>query len=139
MEAAHVANEFIEAFNDADWVRFAAICSADVVYEEKGSNRTINGRDAVLEVAKGWKAAFSDIRGKISCTTAAGNTASLEITWIGTHNGPLELPSGKLPATGKDVEVEAVQVFVVEGGKVVRMRHYLDFMTMLTQLGVIPA
>jgi steroid delta-isomerase-like uncharacterized protein len=139
MEAAALANEFIEAFNDADWGRFTATCSADVVYEEKGSNRTITGRDAVLEVAKGWRAAFPDIRGKISCSTVAGSTASLEITWIATHNGPLELPSGKLPPTGKAIEVEAVQVFVVEGGKVVRMRHYLDFMTMLTQLGVIPA
>ena len=139
MEAAALANEFIEAFNDADWGRFAATCSADVVYEEKGSNRTIRGSDAVLETAKGWRAAFPDIRGKISCSTAVGSTAALEITWVGTHNGPLELPSGKLPATGKRVEVEAVQVFVVEGGKVIRMRHYLDFLTMLTQLGVIPA
>jgi steroid delta-isomerase-like uncharacterized protein len=139
MEAATVANQFVEAFNDADWVRFTAACALDVVYEEKGSNRTIRGRDAVLEAAKGWRAAFPDIRGKITCSTAAGSTASLEITWAGTHNGPLELPSGKLPATGKAVEVEAVQVFVVEGGKVTRSRHYIDFLTMLTQVGVIPS
>lgn len=58
---------------------------------------------------------------------------------MGTHDGPLELPTGPLPATGKSVEFEGVQVFVVEGGKVTRMRHYLDFLTMLTQVGVIPS
>ncbi len=138
MEAAAVANEFIEAFNDADWGRFTAICSSDVVYEKKGSNRTIKGIDGVLEAAKGWRAAFTDVRGKISHSTAEGNTAALEITWMGTHNGPLDLPSGTLPATGKHVEFDAVQMFVVEGGKVTHSRHYLDLMTMLSQVGALP-
>ena len=138
MEAAAVANEFIEAFNDADWKRFTATCSPDVVYEEKGSNRTIRGLDAVLEVAKGWRTAFPDVRGKIFDSTAAGSTAALEITWMGTHDGPLELPTGTLPATGKAVEFDGVQVFVVEGGKVTHMRHYLDLMTMLSQVGALP-
>ncbi len=139
MEAATVANEFIDAFNDADWGRFAATCSADVVYEEKGSNRTVRGLDGVLEAAKGWRAAFPDVRGKIFNTTAAGTTAALEITWIGTHSGPLELPNGTLPATGKSVEFDGVQIFIVEGGKVTHMRHYLDLLTMLTQVGAIPS
>jgi steroid delta-isomerase-like uncharacterized protein len=138
MEAAAVANEFIEAFNDADWERFTATCSPGVVYEEKGSNRTVRGIDAVLEAAKGWRAAFPDVRGKISHSTAEGTTAALEITWIGTHSGPLELPSGTLPATGKAVEFDGVQMFVVEGGKVTHSRHYLDLLTMLSQVGAIP-
>jgi steroid delta-isomerase-like uncharacterized protein len=138
MEAAAVANEFIEAFNDADWKRFTATCSPEVVYEEKGSNRTIRGVDAVLEVAREWRTAFPDVRGKIFHSTAAGSTAALEITWMGTHNGPLALPSGSLPATGKAVEFDGVQIFIVEGGKVKHMRHYLDLMTMLSQVGALP-
>ncbi|HEV8626635.1 MAG TPA: ester cyclase [Acidimicrobiia bacterium] len=135
MEAAAVANEFIEAFNDADWERFTATCSPDVVYEEKGSNRTVRGIDGVLEAAKGWRTAFPDIRGKISNSTAQGNTAALEITWLATHNGPLALPGGTLPATGKPVEFDGVQMFIVEGGKVKHMRHYLDLLTMLSRVG----
>ena len=138
MEAAAVANEFIEAFNEADWERFSATCSADVVYEEKGSNRTVKGREGVLEAAKGWRTAFPDIRGKIFQSTAEGTTAALEITWIATHNGPLELPTGTLPATGKRVEFDGVQIFIVEGGKVTHMRHYLDLLTMLSQVGAMP-
>ena len=102
MEAAALANEFIDAFNDAGLGALRGDLSADVVYEEKGSNRTVKGLDGVLEAAKGWRAAFPDVRGKIFETTAAGNTAALEITWMGTHNGPLELPTGTLPATGQD-------------------------------------
>ncbi len=108
------------------------------MYEEKGSNRTVKGIDDVLAAAKGWRAAFPDVRGKISHSTAEGNTAALEITWMGTHDGPLDLPSGTLPATGKHVEFDGVQMFVVEGGKVTHSRHYLDLLTMLSQVGAIP-
>ena len=137
-DPAAAATEFIDAFNDADWERFTATCAPDVLYEEKGSDRTARGVDAVLELAKGWRGAFPDVRGKVSHCTAANTTASLEITWKGTHTGPLDLPTGPLAATGKAVDFESVQVFVVEGGKVKEMRHYLDLLTMLTQVGAIP-
>jgi steroid delta-isomerase-like uncharacterized protein len=138
MEAAALANEFIEAFNDADWKRFAATCSADVSYEERGSNRTVQGVDNVVEAGKGWRTAFPDIRGKVFNCTADGTTAALEITWVATHDGPLELPTGILPATGKAVQMDGVQIFVVEGGKITQMRHYLDLLSMLVQVGAIP-
>jgi steroid delta-isomerase-like uncharacterized protein len=138
MTASITANEFIDAFNEGDWERFTATCSADVLYEEKGSDRTAKGIDAVVELAKGWRAAFPDVRGKVSNQTAEGTTVALEITWKGTHTGPLELPTGTLPATGKAVEFDSVQVFVVEGDKVSQMRHYLDMLSMLTQVGAIP-
>ena len=138
MDAATVANDFMEAFNDSDWERFTALCSPDVTYEERGSNRSAKGVDGILEVAHGWKAAFPDIRGRIWGCAGAGNTAVLEITWTGTNTGPLDTGSGTLPATGKSVEFDDAQVYLVEGGQVVAMRNYGDFLTMLKQLGVIP-
>lgn len=138
MEAAAVANDLMEAFNDSNWERFTALCSPDVVYEEKGSNRTTKGVDGILDVAKGWKAAFPDIHGRIWGSAGAGSTAVLEITWTGTNEGPLEAAAGTIPATGKSVEFDDAQVYTVEGGLVTSMRNYGDFLTMLTQLGVIP-
>jgi predicted ester cyclase len=61
----------------------------------------------------------------------------LEITWMGTHSGPLELPSGTLPATGKTVEFDDAQVYVIEGGKVAQIRNYIDMLSMLSQVGAI--
>src|SRR5438105_13574260 len=43
MDAASVANDLMEAFNNSDWERFTALCSPDIIYEEKGSNRTTKG------------------------------------------------------------------------------------------------
>lgn len=138
MESAAVATELIESFNKGDFDRMVALCSPDISYIEKGTNRTANGIDEILQVAQGWKAAFSDIHGNIWASSTCGNNAVLEITWTGTNDGPIEMPNGALPATGKRAEFDAAQIFEIENGLVKEFRNYGDFITMLTQLGVIP-
>src|SRR2546430_16714214 len=103
MDAATVARELMEAFNGSDWERFAALCSPDITYVEKGTNRNAKGVDEILGVAHGWKAAFSDIHGNIYAAANCGATAVLEISWTGTNDGPIEMASGTLPATGRSV------------------------------------
>ena len=139
MEAASVAIELIESFNKGDFDRIAALCSPDITYIEKGTNRTAKGVDGVLQVAHGWKAAFSDLHANIWSSSDCGNNAVLEITWTGTNDGPIEMPGGALPATGKSVEFDDAQVFEIENGLVKTFRNYGDFLTMLTQLGVLPS
>ena len=138
MDAASVASEFIEAFNRSDWDRFAALCAPDITYIEKGTNRSAKGVDEILGVAHGWKTAFSDIQGNIFTRANCGDTAVLEITWTGTNDGPIEMAGGTLPATGRSVEFDDAQIHVVENGQIVEFRNYGDFVTMLTQLGIIP-
>ena len=139
MDPASVASEFIESFNKGDFDRMGALCSPDVLYIEKGTNRTAKGIDQILQVAHAWKTAFSDIHGNIWSASSCGNTALLEITWTGTNDGPMDMgASGTLPATGKSVEFDNAEVHVIENGQLVEFRNYGDFLTMLTQLGVIP-
>jgi len=138
MEAASVAIELMEAFNKRDFDRLAALSSPDVTYIEKGTNRTAKGIDEVLQIAHGWADAFSDLHGNIWASSSCGNNATIEITWTGTNDGPIELPGGTLPATGRSVEFDDAQVYEIENGLVKTFRNYGDFLTMLTQLGVIP-
>ena len=133
-----VPSELMEAFNKGDFDRMVALCSPDVTYIENGSNRSAKGIEEVLQVAHGWKAAFSDLHGNIWSDISCGNNVVLEITWTGTNDGPIELPGGALPATGKSVEFHDAQVFEIDNGLVKAFRNYGDFVTMLTQLGVIP-
>jgi hypothetical protein len=55
----------------------------------------------------------------------------------GVHTGPLETPTGIIPASNKPLELPACQVFQVEGGKVQSFTQYLDMLTMLTQIGAV--
>ena len=49
---------------------------------------------------------------------ASGNKAALEVTWTGTHSGPLVTAEGSIPASGKRQETPAAFLFTFEGGKV---------------------
>jgi steroid delta-isomerase-like uncharacterized protein len=138
MDAASVAIELIESFNKGDLDRMAALCSPDITYIEKGTGRSAKGVDEIMKVAQSWKTAFSDIHGNIVRSIGCGNDAVLEISWTGTNDGPLETPGGTLPATGKSVEFDDAQIYEVENGLVKTFHNYGDFVTMLTQLGLIP-
>jgi hypothetical protein len=85
-----------------------------------------------------WRQAFPDAKGTIQKITASGNTVTAEILWEGTHKGPLASLAGAIPATGKRVQMRAVQVATVQGGKLKQTNHYFDLMTMLQQIGATP-
>ena len=60
----------------------------------------------------------------------------IEITWEGTQSGPLATPEGQeLPPSNKRETVKAVKVIEIEDGKIKVLRHYLDLMTLLQQIG----
>ena len=81
--------------------------------------------------------AFPDAKLTIRNAIECDNAAVLEITWTGTHLGPL--PMGAIPATGKRVEVQACHVFKIRDGKIVHVRVYSDNVKLMAQLGLIPA
>src|SRR4029077_15257130 len=133
------AKEGVEAFSAGDWERFKAPLSSDAVYEELGTQRRVQGPDAIVELSKGWRKAFPDAKGTITKAIESADTVVLEIIWEGTQTGELVGAQGSIPPTRKRVRIPAVQVVSFKGDKVAETKHYFDQMTMLAQLGVLPA
>jgi len=65
------------------------------------------------------------------------NLVIVELTLNGTHKGPLELPAGTIPATGKVMQTPCCDVFHIENGKVKSFHCYTAGTIMLGQLGVL--
>src|SRR5205809_2487745 len=84
---------------------------------------------------QGWSTAFPDSKATFHNAYASGDTVVLEVTWRGTHKGPLQTETGQIPATGKPIEIRACGVLEIAGGKAKSMRHYWDMATMLQQIG----
>jgi hypothetical protein len=76
--------------------------------------------------------------GTATSAVASGNKAALEVTWKGTHTGPLESAEGTIPASGKRQETPAAFFFTFEGDKIKESRHYFDSLTLLKQIGAQP-
>ena len=134
-ELTKVAREQIDAFNTGDWEQLRAMLASDALYDELGTQRKIDGPDKIVELFRGWKTAFPDAVGTVTSAVASGNKAALEVTWKGTHTGPLETAEGTIPASGKRQETPAAVFFAFEGDKIKESRHYFDSMTLLKQIG----
>ena len=137
-EVVTIARKQVDAFNSSDWEQLRAGLASDSRYDELGTERKIEGPEQIVELFKGWKAAFPDAVGTITSTLASGNKAALEVTWKGTHTGPLASAEGTIPASGKRQETPAAFFFTFEGDKIKESRHYFDSMTLLKQIGAQP-
>ena len=133
-----IAREQVDAFNNSDWERVRAGLASDSRLDELGTERKIDGPEKIVELFKGWKQAFPDAAGTVKSTFASGDTAILEVTWKGTHTGPLTTAEGTIPASGKRQETPAAIFFTFEGDKIKESRHYFDSLTLLKQIGAQP-
>jgi Predicted ester cyclase len=138
-DAPDIARDLIDAFNTADWERVRSLASPDIVYEEAGTGRRIQGMGDYLAMAQGWRQTFPDVTGQVQSLLSSGGTVAVEVTWTGTHTGPLVTPGAEIPATGKPISITSTLWYQIDGGQVQNLRHHLDVLGMLTQLGVMPA
>ena len=133
-----IAREQVDAFNNGDWERLEAGLAADASYNELATQRKVDGPEKIVELFKGWKTAFPDAVGTIRSAVGSGSTAILEVTWKGTHTGPLGTAEGTIPASGKRQETPAAFFFSFQGGKIKETRQYFDSLSLLKQIGARP-
>jgi steroid delta-isomerase-like uncharacterized protein len=133
-----IAREIISAYNAGNSQQYKKHLSGNIVYDEVGTGRKIQGIDAVTAVWEQWRKTFSDVKGTVANAGNFGNTAILEITWQGTQSGPLDLGGTTHPSSGKRMTTRSTQVLVFDGDKVKECRHYFDMLSMLQQVGAIP-
>jgi steroid delta-isomerase-like uncharacterized protein len=125
------------AYNDKNWDKAKAAITTDFLYDEVGTGRKVEGADQTVAAWKGWAEAFPDSKGSFDRAHVAGNdTVVLELTWRGTHKGPLGTAMGNIAPTGKSIEVRAVAIVEMKGEKARSQRHFFDMATLLQQLGL---
>lgn len=129
-DAIRIASENVEAWTAGDWDRLKAVLAPDVVYDEIGGQRKMQGPDEFTKAYQTWKAAGPDGKGTITNALAVGNTVVLEVTWTATNTGPM----GSNPPTGKQWNVRGAQVVVLENDKIKELRQYFDMSTIMQQL-----
>jgi steroid delta-isomerase-like uncharacterized protein len=123
------------AYNEKNWDKARAVLVEKGIYDEKATGRRLQGVNQILEAWQGWAKAIPDSKATFVAEYASGDTAVLEVIWKGVHTGPLQMPTGTIPASNRRIEIPACQVVKVEGGKVQSFTHYFDMMTLLTQIG----
>ena len=104
-----------------------------------GTGRQTESADAYVQLVQGWKQSFPDATGTIRNVVTQGNMVVQEVLWEGTQTGEMVTPGGVLPASGKRISVLGSVWYTLQGDTIQEIHHHLDIMTMMTQLGAIPA
>ena len=131
-----IAKAPVIAYNEKNWEAIRAAVAPGIVYDEVGTQRKVQGVNDLIMTWLGWATAIPDSRATVHAAFTSGDTVVLEMTWRGTQTGPLQTPTGTIPATGKRIEIRSCQVVEIANDKAQAIRHYFDMMTLLQQLGV---
>lgn len=107
--------------------------SPDIVMHFGG--QTQQGRDTYLGIVAANMKAFPDLKWTVEDMRAEGDTVAIRYTMTGTHEGPF----AGVEATGKAIRAESMAFYRLAHGKIVEERAQLDMLSILQQMGAIPA
>jgi predicted ester cyclase len=130
-EVEEVLQGIYEAINTGDLVLLDKFVAPGYVEHSEG----FQGVEPFKQQVTAFRAAFPDLRVTIEDVLIDGDRFASRTTVTGTHTGDLM----GMPATGKHISVEAVDIGRVGGGQAQERWGGLNMFSMLTQLGVIPA
>ena len=95
----------------------------------------VEGKEGVSEFYRSFRNAFDDFELTVEDTVSEGDMVAGRYRVTGTHSGELM----GVPGSGNKVDVEGQSFFRFRDGQVVERWQSLDAVTLMTQIGAIPA
>jgi steroid delta-isomerase-like uncharacterized protein len=134
--AADVARAWIDSINARDFDKLRSLYADDIAEDLPSQQLRVHGADVMVESYRKWTDAFSDLQGTATGLHTEGSTVTVEATFAGTWDGPLEMP-GMLhnTPTNRPMTVSVCEVMEIENGTIVGARAYYDMLTILQQIG----
>ena len=126
-----VVHGIYEAINTGNLALLEKYVAPDYVEHTDG----YQGVEPFAQQIAAFRAGFPDLHVSIEDVLTAGDRFASRTTVTGTHTGDLM----GMPATGKRISVEAVDIGRIENGQAKERWGGLNMYSMLSQLGVIPA
>lgn len=121
---------------DKDADGFAAAFTEDGVFTDESIEVIYRGPNELGKTVDIYATAFPDMHRELYRFYSIGDIVVVQLALQGTHLGPLALPVGTIPATGKKMNAPCCDVFEISSGKLKRFDCYPSGTVILTQLGV---
>ena len=131
----NVIKTFIEeVLNEGRFERLDELVLEDFVELDPLPGQS-QGREGLREVLRQMRAAFPDIHWVVDEMIGEADKVCTRFTWTGTQRGSFL----GVPATGRHVAVKGIVIDRLNGGKMADSRILMDTLSMMQQLGVVPA
>ena len=127
-----------KAYNERDYDTVRACVAADFVPHTAGSEMMPPGIEGAIASNEGSFQGFSDRRTEILEIFGDGDRVVSHVHMTGTNDG--DMPFGGIPATGKSVDVDWIQISRHgDDGVIQETWAQMDLPKMMVQLGAMPA
>jgi steroid delta-isomerase-like uncharacterized protein len=126
----------VERFYDQVWnagnVHVAAeVFAEDYVRHDLRPSEALPGPAGQAKIAADFRATFPDLHMELDLILAEGDLVGARWTTEGTNTGPW---AGR-PPTGKRARFSGVNIFRIEGSKVVELWNHRDDLGLIQQIG----
>lgn len=130
------ARDVFGALNGGDLEAVGARLDPDCDFAAPGF--AARGREAVLGWMRPFLEAFPGIHHEVLGVVEGDGAVAVEIRIVGTHTAPLPGPAGAVPPTGRDIALDAANLWRIRDDRIAEYRIYFDQMALMGQLGLIP-
>jgi len=113
-----------------------ACFTEDGTFTDESVGVTYRGKELSWPV-ENYAKAFPDMHRELYRLFVSGDTVIVELALQGTHKGPLALPFGNIPPTGKRMDAPCCDVFRLKDGKIHSFNCYPSGTVIMGQLGVL--
>lgn len=139
MDYGAFARSLYALFSKGDLEAAANMASDDVEVINVGWNVTYSGIPGFLEFMRGWKEMDPNCSVEVIHQLVGPEGVTNECVFHAKHTGTMRSPAGEIPATQQTVTLPFCEVWQIKGGSLKSLHNYADGITIMTQLGVMPA
>jgi steroid delta-isomerase-like uncharacterized protein len=128
-------SRFVEFINTANEVLAEELVDANAIFHAPVSPDPFIGPHGYMEILGMMRSGFPDIQWTLEEMSAENDTVAARFIMRGTHQATFF----GVPASGKKIQVQAVNFYRFSNGKIVEERGQPDLLALLQQIGAIPA
>jgi steroid delta-isomerase-like uncharacterized protein len=126
---------FTEFINTASEELAGELIAADAIFFVPGRPDPMRGPAGYMSILGMMRGGFSDIQWTLEETIAEGDKVAARFTMRGRQDGAFF----GVPATGKRIEVRAMNFYRFSGEQIVEEYGQPDLLSLLQQIGAVPA
>ena len=133
-ESKAVVKKFYALLDAGDMGGLGQLLSDDFVWHVAGIPAPLDKQSSV-GFLQAFRAAFPDMQHSLDPQIAEGDRVATPLTFRATHRGELQ----GIPASGKRVEILALNIHRILGEKIAHAESVVDMMSLMQQIGAIAA
>jgi len=137
-EKEKIIRGLYQAAEVKDIPKFISYFTEDGAFNDESAGVIYRGPKELGKTVEIYGKAFPDMHRELYDIYVSGDVVVVELSLNGTHKGPLVLPMGTIPATGKTMKTPCCDVFKLKNGKIQLFNCYPSGTILLGQLGVLP-